>query len=165
MSDEACSIDPTRRHSGINRAHAPEGHVERRVPQTNEDGEVAIDPWWGVIQPASLHPQIVTIGELELIEHLGHGGAAIDTRRPDYVEASDTIPGARAIHWEKITDHLELFEDGVTVLFCNGPQCAATPRAVELLLASGAKPERIAYYRGGLHDWISLGLPVEPPQN
>lgn len=42
------------------------------------------------------------------------------------------------------------------------PQCAATPDAVEALLAAGYPCGALAYYRGGLHDWQTLGLPVEP---
>lgn len=162
MTGSTCSIDPARAHPTLRRARAPKGHSPHLVPQAAENGELLIDPWWGVIQPAVLHPELPTIGELELIEHLDAGGIAIDTRRPDYVSESGTIPGAQAIHWEHITEHLELFEAGVVVLFCNGPQCAATPHAVELLLEAGVAPERMAYYRGGLQDWMSMGLPVAP---
>lgn len=153
-------IDPCQ----LERAAAPEGHEPHRLPRVNEDGELEIDPWWGVVQPAKLHPDIPTIGELELIEHLNSGGLAIDTRRPEYVSASGTIPGARAIHWEHVTEHLDLFESGVVALFCNGPQCAATPWAVEKLLAAGVAPERLVYYRGGLQDWMGLGYPVVPAE-
>ncbi len=27
---------------------------------------------------------------------------------------------------------------------------------------AGYPPEKILYYRGGLHDWLTLGLPVVP---
>jgi rhodanese-related sulfurtransferase len=50
-----------------------------------------------------------------------------------------------------------------TIFFCNGPQCAASPQAIDALLTSKYPPAAIHYYRGGLHDWISLGLPTEPP--
>lgn len=50
-----------------------------------------------------------------------------------------------------------------TIFFCNGPQCAASPEAIDALLTSRYPPAAIRYYRGGLHDWISLGLPTEPP--
>ena len=52
--------------------------------------------------------------------------------------------------------------DAVTVLYCNGPQCGATPRAVETLLEMGRRPSSLAYYRGGIQDWICLGLPTVP---
>jgi rhodanese-related sulfurtransferase len=132
------------------------------VPRLDENGEMVVDPWWGTIQPTSLHPELPTWGELEVIGHLERGGTAIDTRLAEYVEQSGTIPGSLTIPWQEITEHLELFESGVAVLFCNGPQCAATPRAVEALLAAGVAPERLAYYRGGLQDWLGLGLPLAP---
>ncbi len=51
---------------------------------------------------------------------------------------------------------------GPAIYFCNGPQCTATPTAVERLLDVGHLATTILYYRGGLHDWITLGAPVEP---
>lgn len=148
------------------RATAPEGHKAQRVPTIDENGFVLIDPWWGTIQPQQLHPELPTWGELEVIEHIEAGGRLIDTRLPEYVAMSGTIPGSLVIGWEEITEHLDdLDPDGITTLFCNGPQCAATPRAVERLLAAGVDPNRLTYYRGGIQDWISLGLPTETAEN
>lgn len=148
----------------VERATAPEGHDPLRVPAVDRTGLVTIDPWWGTIQPQQLHPGIPTWGELEVIEHMKGGGRLIDTRLPEYVEASGTIPGSLVIPWETIADHLsEIDPRGVTVLFCNGPQCAATPRAVGRLLDAGVEPESLAYYRGGIQDWVGLGLPTSPP--
>ncbi|MCB0858616.1 MAG: rhodanese-like domain-containing protein [Solirubrobacterales bacterium] len=149
----------------IERSTSPEGHSPQRVPIVGEDGMVTIDPWWGTIQPQHLHPGIPTWGELEVIEHIRQEGCLIDTRQPEYVEATGTIPGSLVLPWEEITDHLSVFDpDRVTVLYCNGPQCAATPRAVERLLKAGVEPESLAYYRGGIQDWIGLGLPTIPPR-
>ena len=147
----------------IQRSGAPEGHEPRRVPLVQEGGLVTIDPWWGTIQPQRLHPRIPTWGELEVIEHIEAGGRLIDTRLPEYTAASGTIPNSLVLPWETITDHLDVIDPGaVTVLFCNGPQCAATPRAVGRLLDAGVEPEALAYYRGGIQDWIGLGLPTVP---
>lgn len=164
MGMDSCSIDPTRTRKsqlGLARAQAPDGHEPHRLPELDRESEVVIDPWWGTIQPHQLHPEIATIGELELIAHLESGGRAIDTRKDEYVTGSGTIPGCKSIPWEEITEHKnDLDPDGVTVLFCNGPQCAATPRAVEKLLADGVEAKRLAYYRGGIQDWQALGLPL-----
>jgi len=148
----------------IQRSKAPQGHEPRRVPVVSDDGLVTLDPWWGTIQPQQLHPGIPTWGELEVLEHINAGGLLIDTRLPEYVEASGTIPGAIVVSWETITDHLDLIDRRrVTALFCNGPQCAATPRAVGRLLDAGIDPGNLAYYRGGIQDWVALGLPTVPP--
>ena len=147
------------------RQEAPAGHEPRRVPLIEPSGMVSIDPWWGTIQPQVLHPGIRTVGELEVIEHIDAGGRLIDTRQDHYVDETGTLPGSIAIPWEEITSHAYLFlADQPIVLFCNGPQCAATPRAVEKLLDAGVRPEAMLYYRGGLQDWMALGLPTGPPQ-
>jgi hypothetical protein len=36
----------------------------------------------------------------------------------------------------------------------------ATPQAVAALLAAGWEAARLRYYRGGVHDWVTLGLPL-----
>lgn len=50
-----------------------------------------------------------------------------------------------------------------TVMFCNGPQCTATPQAIAALLAAGHPAQALLYYRGGIHDWVTLGLPLHQP--
>jgi hypothetical protein len=43
------------------------------------------------------------------------------------------------------------------ILFCNRPQCAAEPRAVEALLSAGYPVDSLRSYRGGIHDRMILG--------
>jgi rhodanese-related sulfurtransferase len=127
----------------------------------DDAGLLLVDATWGAIQPMTLAPGVQTIGELELIEHLRAGLQLIDTRLAEFVDQG-TIPGAVAIAHTEIQDHLEeLDRQRPVALFCNGPQCAATPDAVRQLLAAGRPPALILYYRGGMHDWMTLGLPVE----
>lgn len=161
----SCDIDPSRQRAlaRLRRADAPTEHDACRVPVELPDGQIRLDPWWGSIQPHKLHPDVETVGELELIEHITAGGKVIDTRRREYVERTGVIPTAEHVEWESINDHPEAFDDnGPTVLYCNGPQCGATPNAVRLLLEAGRDPKSILYYRGGMQDWMGLGLPVEP---
>ncbi len=148
--------------SGIQRRR-PFGEKQMLPTVDEQSGLVTVDPTWGTVQPLVLHPQIETLAELEVIAHIEAGGRLIDTRKPEYVAASGTIQGAVAIEWEHVADRLDEFDrQGKNVLFCNGPQCAATPRAVERLLEAGFPPELLAYYRGGIHDWVTLGYPLEP---
>ena len=115
---------------------------------------------WGTIKPITLAEGVRTVGELEVMEHLDSGLALIDRRLPEAYAAA-TIPGARSIpHTEAAERASEL--DRAVVFFCNGPQCPASPNAIDTLLAAGRPPVAILYYRGGLHDWVSLGLPLEP---
>lgn len=131
------------------------------VPRyTTEPGRVVVDSTWGRIQPLQIAPGVRTVGELDVIAHVHAGGRLVDTRRAEQHEQA-TIPGARAIaHEDIVTRADELDGDDPIVLFCNGPQCAATPTAVRALLSAGFSAERLLYYRGGVHDWMTLGLPV-----
>jgi rhodanese-related sulfurtransferase len=54
----------------------------------------------------------------------------------------------------------ELDQTQKTILFCNGPQCPQSPRAIRALIEAGFPPDKILYYRGGMHDWMTLGLPT-----
>ena len=138
--------------------------VARSAPWSLE-GEpdlALVDTTWGTIQPLVLADGVRTVGELELIDLVREGAALIDTRVLDS-RWGVTLPGAISIpHTEIVERQADLPTDGVAILFCNGPQCGQTPEGVHALLAVGHAPDRIAYYRGGMHDWITLALPVEP---
>jgi len=136
-----------------------------RVPRAvdGEPGIFAVDATWGVIQPICLAPGVRTVGELEVLEHLRAGRPILDCRLPVYVERG-TIPGAVNIPHSEIVERIaELDPVDPTVVFCNGPQCTATAQAIDALLAAGWPAERLLYYRGGIHDWVTLGLPLAPP--
>lgn len=134
--------------------------LPRAVP--GEPGRFVVDATWGTITPVNAAPGVRTVGELDVIAHITAGRPLLDTRLEHYVQAG-TLPTARAIqHTELPARAGELDRSADTILFCNGPQCAATPDAIRALLDAGHPPERLLYYRGGIHDWVTLGLPLEP---
>ena len=49
------------------------------------------------------------------------------------------------------------------LLWCNGPWCGQSPRAIMGLLSHGYPAEKIHYYRGGMQMWKILGLTVVKP--
>lgn len=51
------------------------------------------------------------------------------------------------------------------VVWCNGPWCGQSPRAISGLLEHGFPAEKISYYRGGMQMWKILGLTVVMPQS
>jgi rhodanese-related sulfurtransferase len=121
-----------------------------------------VDARWGSVQPLELAAGVRTIAELELIDHLEHGLPVVDTRLRHFYRQG-TIPGARSLPHEEIVERMgELDPSKTTVFFCNGPQCTATPDAVSRLLDAGFPAESILYYRGGMHDWLTLGYPTSP---
>ena len=135
------------------------------VPQPVEDrpGLVTVDTTWGTISPMQVAPGVCTVGELEVIRHIEQGLPLVDTRLGHFYNGG-TIPGARNISHDRIRESIaELDPDKPTVFFCNGPQCAATPETIRALLGAGHPAESVLYYRGGIHDWVTLGLPLEAP--
>jgi rhodanese-related sulfurtransferase len=134
-----------------------------RVPQLvpDEPGLVTVDATWGTISPMRIASGVLTVGELEVIEHIDAGLPLVDTRLAHFYRHG-TIPGARNVPHEHIEESIDSLEPNLaTIFFCNGPQCAATPAAIGTLLARGYPAESILYYRGGIHDWMTLGLPIK----
>lgn len=140
------------------------------------------------IHPIQAVPGVRTIGEIELLAFLrtevaDGDGLLVDARMPDWYQ-SETIPGAVNIPFVIFTKQsskreriLELL--GVTKnesgqydysnakylsLFCNGPWCDQSPRAIKGLLKIGYPPEKLAYYRGGMQLWKLFGLTTVLPK-
>ncbi len=146
--------------------------LERRTRQQQDEPQnipvdtdvtdhVEVDTTWGEIQPLEPVPGVRTVGELELIAMVEDGAVLIDTRVPDS-RSGRTILGAINIpHEEVIERRDELDEDRVSILFCNGPQCPQTPDALRLLVDDGFPTSALAYYRGGIHDWVTLAYPTQ----
>lgn len=137
------------------------------IPQClqGEPGLVQVDATWGTIQPMQVAEGVRTVGELEVMAYLEQGLPVVDSRTPDFY-VNSTIPGARNIPYPDMTARQDdLSGEQPTIFFCNGPQCGQSPAAIRALLEAGYPREKILYYRGGLHDWLTLGLPVEPGEN
>ena len=141
------------------------------------------------IQPMVAAPGVVTIGELETIGFLtdivaSSQGLLIDSRNPDgFVQGS--IPGAvnvpvaalaaenpylpeilRALGARNQGGGSMTFSGALDLaVFGEGPWSDDAARAIENLLAAGYPAAKIRYYRGGMQDWLSLGLTVAIPQN
>lgn len=134
------------------------------VPQAivGEPGLFRVDATWGTIQPMQIADGVKTVGELEVIEHLEQGLPVVDARTRDFFVVS-TLAGAVNIPYPDTLARMnELNRERATIFFCNGPQCGQSPTAIHKLIEAGYPPEKMLYYRGGLHDWLTLGLPVVP---
>lgn len=128
------------------------------------DGEpqvVAVDTTWGEVQPWEVAPGVRTVGELELLDLLEHDALLVDSRTSGSL-GGRTIPGSVNVpHDETVERQAELTRTGLNVLFCNGPQCPQSPDALRQLVADGFPAEALAYYRGGMHDWVTLAFPTQ----
>ena len=98
-----------------------------------------------------------------MLDLIQHGAALIDSRTSGSKNGV-TLPGARSIpHDQAVQRRGELGSSTVSILFCNGPQCPQSPLAIRALLEAGLSADSLAYYRGGVHDWVSLAMPTEVP--
>jgi len=132
-------------------------------PVEGQPGLFTVDATWGTISPMQIAPGVRTVGEIEVITHIEQGLPLVDTRLAHFYDGG-TIPGARNISHDRIGESIAgLDPEKPTVFFCNGPQCAATPETIRALLSMGYPPRAVLYYRGGIHDWVTLGLPLETP--
>jgi len=138
------------------------------------------------IHPMSAAPGVETVGELELIDFVKNQvkqgkGLLVDARMPKFFN-SETIPGAINIPFvlftgenaDKVISLLGVTEkDGKKdfskakelTLFCNGPWCDQSPRAIKALLKAGYPARKLKYYRGGMQLWKIFSLTTVLPQS
>lgn len=127
--------------------------------------------------------KVKTVGELEVLTFLKDKvmtgtGALVDSRIPQWFEKG-TIPGAVNIPFtllnskynkkysDRILQHLGVSEgDGgrdysqakELIVFCNGSWCSQATRAIENLIDQGYPEEKLYWYRGGIQNWLLLGM-------
>ncbi len=78
---------------------------------------------------------------LQMVESLGFLGGDQKTEKWDFSDAKELL------------------------LWCNGPWCGQSPRAIRGLLSAGYPAEKLYYYRGGMQMWQSLGLTTIIPKD
>lgn len=131
-------------------------------PLTGEPDVVAVDTTWGEMQRLEAAPGVRTVAELELVEMVEQGALIIDCRTAGSF-GGRTIPGSIHLpHDEMVARMGELDRERVSILFCNGPQCPQSPWAIRQMLEAGYPAQALAYYRGGMHDWVTLAMPTQP---
>ena len=140
----------------------------------------------GQISPMSIAPGVETYGELEVLQFMKamqerkNNYLLVDSRGNDWYRY-ETIPGAVNLWFlpmkepekypgrlKKILERLHVtqrkdgsydFSEAPTILlFCNGAWCGQSPGAVKGLLKLGYPPEKMKWYRGGMHAWKSLSM-------
>lgn len=136
------------------------------------------------IHAMSVAPGVKTVGELELIDFMltdlkDGNGLLIDARTPDWY-GKGTIPGSLNIPFTVFTadtkdpafqkaaakcgvaskpdGSMDFSKARKLLMFCNGPWCDQSPRAIKGLMRHGYPPEKLLYYRDGIQMWQLLGL-------
>lgn len=138
------------------------------------------------IHPISAAPGVETVGEIEVMDFLENSvargqGLLIDSRVPAWYQKG-TIPGAvnvpfstleatnpyrdeilKALGARPLGNGWDFSKALELTMFCNGPWCDQSPRAIRNLTGAGYPAEKIKYYRGGMQLWMLLGLTVRHP--
>ena len=133
------------------------------------------------VQPMSIAPGVITLGELEVIAFLQSAvstgsGLLIDVRLPEAF-SSGAVPGAVNVPVTTFAPSNPYRNDllsalGVTnvatapnfgsayalAVYGSGPDDNAVSEAINDLLDAGYPAGKILYYRGGTSDWTRLGL-------
>ena len=63
------------------------------------------------------------------------------------------------------TDTWDFSDAKQLLLWCNGPWCGQSPRAIRALVSLGYPTDKLYYYRGGMQMWQSLGLTTVLPSD
>lgn len=136
------------------------------------------------LAPMTVAPNVATFGELDVISFLsdkveGGEGLLIDARLPEdraigFIPASVNIPAATVAPTNPFRDEILMalgaeqfqgifnFDAALTlVVFDHGPATQDAPQFITDMLDAGYPPEKIAYYRGGMQVWQTLGLTTE----
>jgi rhodanese-related sulfurtransferase len=124
----------------------------------------------GSIRPMVPVPGVTPVGELEVIAALQDPDFVVVDTRTQETQFGGTIPGTKNLPYTIIADRLgdlgcQADADGWdcenaldVVLYCNGPNCGQSPRAMAALVDAGFPATKLFYYRGGMLAWTSLGL-------
>lgn len=147
----------------ISEIRTPKRDKNHMIPKNigTESNLVEVDITWGSIQAIKAAQSVHTVGELEVYQHHMKGLPIFDARKPDTANGV-TIPGSKNIPYDELTGRMdELDKNNPSIFFCNGPQCPQSSTAIRNLLDAGYPADSILYYRGEMHDWITLGLPVQ----
>ncbi len=153
------------------------GPDTKSVTIQTEDGPVEITRTMndtqligGVLQPMIPVPGVHPAGELEVLAALQDENARVVDMRTMEWRVKSTIPGSIHIPYTEVSMRLDELgcsgEQGKwdcsgaldVFAFCNGPACGQSPQAIRAMVREGFPAEKIHYYRGGMQDWLVLGL-------
>ena len=131
--------------------------------------------------------ELEVLGYLKRVSEGDQSVLVIDSRAPEWI-ARGTIPGSVNVPWNKINVDVEgtfaveteaetlndiltnefgaSLENGkwdfrnakTLVLFCNGIWCPQSSINIKTLTKLGYPAYKLKWYRGGMQDWVSVGL-------
>ncbi len=128
--------------------------VDARLPAWNKKGTIpgSINIPFTVFQASPNDPKLI-----DALDKLGV------RRRGEVSLFSRLLENFGLLGGGNKNEHWDFTHAKHLILFCNGPWCGQSPRAIFALLKLGYPPDRIAYYRGGMQMWQLYGLTTIVP--
>lgn len=129
--------------------------IDARTPAWHKKGTI----------PGSINIPFTTLSkkitDQEMIDTLKSLGAK---PRKSVGSVTRTLEEWGLMDGEFKTDTWDFSQCKDLVLWCNGPACGQSPRAIQGLLSVGYPPSKLAYYRGGMQIWQLFGLSTVIPE-
>jgi len=130
--------------------------IDARTPSWHEKGTIpgSVNIPFSVFEKSADDPELV-----EVLERLGA------KQRDDVSVVMRSLEKVGLFSGHEKTDRWDFSEARQLLLWCNGPWCGQSPRAIHALVALGYPAEKLYYYRGGMQMWQSLGLSTVLPSD
>jgi len=128
--------------------------IDARVPSWFKKGTIpgSINIPFSVFELKPDAPELI-----KALEKLG------GKKRTDVSGFSRSLESMGLMGGDKKTDYWDFNRARSVVLWCNGPWCGQSPRAIRALLELGYPAEKLKYYRGGMQMWQVFGLTTVIP--
>lgn len=126
--------------------------IDARLPEWHKRGTIpgSVNIPFTIFDHTPEHP--VTVAALEFLGGKRRGNVGAIRRTFEEL-----------IGDEEKTDAWDFSQAKDVLLWCNGPWCGQSPRAIRALVALGYPKSRIRYYRGGMQMWQVMGLTTVIP--
>jgi rhodanese-related sulfurtransferase len=129
--------------------------IDARTPGWHKKGTI----------PGSINIPFTTFekdsNDIELAEIFESLGAV---ERDNVNSVLRMVEGFGFLGGDQKTEKWDFSDAKELLLWCNGPWCGQSPRAIKALLKAGYPAEKLFYYRGGMQMWQSLGLSTVVPK-
>ena len=130
--------------------------IDARTPNWYEKGTIpgSINIPFTVFEQSPDDPELA-----EVLERLGA------KQRDDVSVVMRSLEKVGLFEGNRKTDTWDFSDAKYLLIWCNGPWCGQSPRAIRALVNLGYPLDKLYYYRGGMQMWQSLGLSVVYPSD
>jgi rhodanese-related sulfurtransferase len=130
--------------------------IDARTPGWHEKGTIpgSINIPFTVFEKSIDDPELA-----EVLERFG------SRERDDVNVVMRSLEKVGMFDGSQKTDTWDFSEAKQLLLWCNGPWCGQSPRAIRALISLGYPAEKLYYYRGGMQMWQSLGFTTVLPSD